>query len=63
MVVKPDAVWIDACAILWIIHWPIHGTVHDYLEGFRIYVLHKLADSNTYVIFDRYNNYSNKSET
>lgn len=43
-VVKPDAVLIDACALLWIIHWPIHGTVHDYVEGFRNYVLHKLED-------------------
>ena len=41
---KPDAVLIDACAILWSIHWPIHGTVHDYFAGFRNDLLHKLAE-------------------
>ena len=60
---KPDAVVIDGCAILWIIHWPSHGTVQDFVDGFLMYILEKLSCSDIYLVFDRYHDYSIKSGT
>ena len=31
---KPDAMVIDRCAVLWVIHWPNNGTVTDYVNNF-----------------------------
>ena len=57
----PDFVIIDGCAILWIIHWPTSGTLSSYIKGFLKYVLDKVSQNDTALIFDRYNEYSIKS--
>lgn len=57
----PDFVIIDGCAILWIIHWPTSGTLSSYVKGFLKYVLDKVSQNDTALIFDRYNEYSIKS--
>ena len=60
---KPDAVVIDGCAILWIIHWPSHGRVQNFMDGFLMYILEKLSRSDIYHVFDCYRDYSIKSGT
>jgi len=54
---------IDGCAILWCIHWPCKGTVHDYIDNFCTYVINKTKVSDVYVLFDRYFDYNIKSVT
>jgi hypothetical protein len=52
---QPDAIFLDACAIMWIVHCPSKGVFKDYMDGFVNYVLSKLTiASNVFVIFDRY---------
>ena len=58
-----DAIILNACAILWIIYWPAHGTVRYYVNGFTRYVMTKLKQSNVHVIFDRNYEYSTKTGT
>jgi hypothetical protein len=60
---QPEVVIIDACAILWIIHWPTNGTVSDFVDSFSTDVFRKLQHSDVNVVFDRYNDYSIKSGT
>ena len=59
----PQAIIIDGCAILWVIHWPSNGTVQDFVNSFSSYVFRKLRESDIYVDFDRYNDFSIKSCT
>jgi hypothetical protein len=58
-----EVIIIDGCAMFWVLHWPTSGTVEDYINIFVEYVLKKLHDSDTYVVFDRYYDYSIKSST
>jgi len=60
---KTEVVIIDGCAILWIINWPTRGTVQDFVDGFLQYILSKLKQSKVYLVFDRYYEYSIKSNT
>ena len=61
---KSDGVILDGCAILWVIHWHLNGTVRDFVDGFNQYVLQKMSTcSHLNVIFDRYKDYSIKSRT
>ena len=39
---QPDAIVIDGCAILWIVHWPSKGIVQDLVTNFVKYVQGKL---------------------
>ena len=58
-----NAVVLDGSAILWIVHWPAKGAVVDYIENFKKFLVKKLEDSDVYLIFDRYPDYSTKSVT
>ena len=61
---QPDAIFLDGCAIMWIVHWPTKGVIKDYVNGFVNYVLSKMTISgNVFVVFDRYNKKSIKSST
>ena len=49
-----DAIFLDGCAILWVISWPIGtATVQDYLDRFRAYVCDQLRRAPVYLVFDR----------
>ena len=60
---KPNTFIVDACAILWIIHWPTQGYVDNFIKGFINYVQGKLKEAEVYVVFDRYYKYSIKTAT
>ena len=49
----PDTTVLDGCAILWIIQWPKHGTVQDFVNNVLHYIFEKLEQSNVSVMFDR----------
>ena len=34
----PLVLVLDGCAILWIIHWPVHGTVDDLFTAIETYL-------------------------
>ena len=62
--VSPDAVLIDGCAMLHgALHWPKGGKVQDLLTAVRKYILKMLEQLDTYLIFDRYKDFSIKSDT
>jgi hypothetical protein len=61
---QPDAVFLEACAIMWIVHWSSKDVFKDYVDGFVNYVLSKLTIvSNVFVIFDRCKEKSIKGNT
>ena len=45
--------FLDGCAILWVVPWPTSGTVQDYLDRFRCYILGRLKKTDIYLVFDR----------
>ena len=57
------AVVLDGSAILWVVHWPAKGTVVDFVNNFKKYISNKLHESDVYLVFDRYRDYSTKSVT
>ena len=60
----PDAILIDGHAMLHsAIHWPKGGKVEDLLAGLQSYISIKLLKSDVYLIFDRYKEFSIKSDT
>ena len=62
--IVPDAVIIDGCAMLHsAIHWLKRGKVNDFLAGAQSYISNKLTKSDVYLIFDRYKEFSIKSDT
>jgi hypothetical protein len=54
---------LDGSAVLWVVHWPVKGVIADFVENFKGFLLKKLLDSDVYLIFDRYREYSTKSVT
>ena len=59
---------IDGCALLWIPRWPSSTStkqplVIDYVNKFADHIKEKLKKGDTYLVFDKYNNYSTKSST
>ena len=58
-----DARVIDGCAVLWIVTWPSHGTVEDYVRNFIGYLNRQLSIATTYIVFDRYRASSVKGVT
>ena len=40
---KSDGVILDGCAILWVIHWPLDGTLRHFMDGFNQYVVKKMS--------------------
>ena len=60
----PDMTIVDGCAVLWKIQWPsANGTVQDYVKGFHKFVYDMLKKNDVMIIFDRYYDYSIKSDT
>ena len=54
---------LDGSAVLWVVHWPAKGVVADYVENFKKFLERKLQDSDVYLVFGRYREYSTKSVT
>ena len=61
--VKPNAVVIDGCAALWVVHWPSSGTITDYANNFMSYLMAFLEKSDVYLAFDRYQKPTIKGQT
>ena len=49
-----DAIFLDGCAILWVINWPAKGNVSDFVNNFKAHVGTRLKIADVYLIFDRY---------
>ena len=58
-----DATVIDGSAILWTAHWPADGSVADFIINVKKRIASYLTNSDIYLIFDRYHEYSIKSTT
>ena len=59
---------LDGCALLWIPKWPASGvtqqaTVDDFVNKFQNQIGSRLKESDVYLIFDRYLDYSSKCST
>lgn len=52
--ITTDARYLDGCAVLWVVSWPVSGTVQDFLDNFRRYLDDLVTTSDVYLIFDRY---------
>ena len=52
---------LDGSAVLWIVHWPAKGVIADFVENFKGFLLKKRLESDIYLIFNRYREYSTKS--
>lgn len=59
----PDVIVLDGCAILWVVRWPAHGLVQDFIKNFLDYLSRHLNITDTYLIFDRYYDNSVKDIT
>ncbi len=61
---QPDAIVMDGCAILWVVHWPGKGSVQDLVTNIVKHITSKLKGSTrVHIIFDHYCEYSIKSGT
>ncbi len=61
---QPDAIAMDGCAILWVVHWPSKGSIQDLVTNVVKHITSKLKSSTrVHIIFDRYCEYSIKSGT
>ena len=58
-----DATVIDGSALLWTVHWPADGSVADFIVNVKKRIASYLTNSDVYLIFDRYHEYSTKSTT
>ena len=58
-----DATVIDGSALLWTVHWPADGSVADFIVNVKKRIASYLTNSDIYLIFDRYHEYSIKSTT
>lgn len=58
-----DITVIDGSALLWTINWPAHGTIADFIENVKARLISYLLESDVYLIFDRYHEFSIKSVT
>lgn len=54
---------LDGSAVLWVIHWPPKGMIKDFVQNFKTFLARKLNDSNVYLVFDRYREWSTKGST
>ena len=61
--IPPDVLVLDGCAILWVVNWPAHGLVQDFIRNVVDYVSSHLRIADTYLIFDRYYDNSIKETT
>ena len=58
-----DATVIDGSALLWTVHWPADGSVADFIVNVNKWIASYLTNSDIYLIFDRYHEYSINSTT
>ena len=58
-----EAIFLDGCAVLRVIPWPMSGTVQDYLDRFRDHIQKLLKKTDVYLVFDRYKADSTKANT
>ena len=59
-----DAVIVDGGGMIHSsIHWPKEGLVEDLVKGIEHYISKIIKTSDGYLVFDRYFDYSIKSET
>ena len=58
-----EAIFLDGCAVLWVISWPMSGTVQDYLDRFRDHIQKFLKKTDVYLVFDQYKADSTKAST
>ena len=58
-----DDTVIDGSALLWTVHWPADGSVADFIVNVKTRITSYLTNSDVYLIFDRYHEYSIKSTT
>ena len=51
---KPDAFFLDGCAVFWVVAWPSKGNIGSLIENFRKYVINKsrLKIADVYHICD-----------
>ena len=49
-----EAIFLDGCAVLLVISWPMSGTVQDYLDRFHSHIQELLKKTDVYLVFDRY---------
>ena len=59
----PTAIVVDVSALLWTLVWPVQGTVETFITTFKIWLSERLTESDVYLCFDRYHDYSIKSST
>ena len=59
----PSVALVDGCAYLWNTQWPAKGTVDDFINNYVSRILKLLKDSDVYLVFDRYFNFSMKGMT
>ena len=60
---KPDLTVTDGSVIIWVVNWPSKALVSDYVDNVCAFVLKKLDFGRTYLVFDRYYDFSTKSST
>ena len=58
-----ETIFLDGCAVLWVIPWPMSGTLQDYLDRFRDHIQKFLKKTDVYLVFDRYKADSTKART
>ena len=58
-----EAIFLDGCAVLWVIPWPMSGTVQDYLDRFRDHIQKFFKKTDVYLVFDRYKADNTKAST
>ena len=54
---------IDGTAMFWFIPWPSNGKVQDYVDKAVTWTFGKVQESDVYLVFDRYMEYSIKDNT
>ena len=60
-VLTPTAIVVDVSALLWTLRWPANGTVETLITTFKVWLSEYLNDSDIYLCFGRYEDYSTKS--
>ena len=59
----PTAIVVDVSAVIWTLQWSVHGTVANFISGFKAWLAFKLSKADMYLCFDRYQEYSIKGST
>ena len=60
---QPSVIVVDVSAVLWTFNWPTKGTVHTFVNKFKIWVANKLNSADVHLVLDMYYDYSTKSST